>query len=354
MSHLIQPIKGKKITHKLAGLSCLQYTGDRQYNASEMIYWEDIPNDSMYQSPFQSLNRVQYMTFEVDNSGFNNVRMGLETVVALAVATGRTLVLPAAEELRHLRAHSGHDGEKQRTSFSFQDFFHMDSMAQEHTGFNIITMEEFLIREGITGNLKDDEGLVIYPPHRRTNWDGADHDTLQFELEHYLRTVGTISEWDPEACLIAFPKSRESRNIERLETMASSIVNDGDPARHEPYIGHPVRVDASTKDRLKEGWADREGLCFYDERLQEVPLLHFTGGPNSEFPTISDKFKEFFGFKIPRPNDKNMDMGKRILVHFYAFLFFEDWRQDLWMKRFIRDHMRYSDSIQCAAAKDPC
>jgi hypothetical protein len=37
-------------------------------------------------------------------------------------------------------------------------------------------------------------------------------------------------------------------------------------------------------------------------------------------------------------------------VHFYAFLFFEDWHTDLWVKRFVRDHLRYLDEIQCAAA----
>ena len=41
----------------------------------------------------------------------------------------------------------------------------------------------------------------------------------------------------------------------------------------------------------------------------------------------------------------------RLLVHFYAFLFFEDWREDLWMKRFVRDHIRYKDEIQCAAGR---
>ena len=41
----------------------------------------------------------------------------------------------------------------------------------------------------------------------------------------------------------------------------------------------------------------------------------------------------------------------RVTVYFYAFLFFEDWRQDLWMKRFMRDHVRYVDEIQCAAAR---
>ncbi|KAL7535953.1 hypothetical protein ACHAWF_005321 [Thalassiosira exigua] len=41
----------------------------------------------------------------------------------------------------------------------------------------------------------------------------------------------------------------------------------------------------------------------------------------------------------------------RMLTHFYRFLFFEDWRQDLWSKRFVRDHLRYTDEIQCAAAR---
>ena len=34
-----------------------------------------------------------------------------------------------------------------------------------------------------------------------------------------------------------------------------------------------------------------------------------------------------------------------------AFIFFADWRQDLWSKRFVRDHLRYVDDIVCAAAR---
>ena len=29
----------------------------------------------------------------------------------------------------------------------------------------------------------------------------------------------------------------------------------------------------------------------------------------------------------------------------------QDWKDDLWMKRFVRDHVRYIDEIQCAAAR---
>jgi len=45
------------------------------------------------------------------------------------------------------------------------------------------------------------------------------------------------------------------------------------------------------------------------------------------------------------------ELGARILVHFYSFLFFEDYHQDLWTKRFVRDHLRYIDEIQCASAR---
>lgn len=39
------------------------------------------------------------------------------------------------------------------------------------------------------------------------------------------------------------------------------------------------------------------------------------------------------------------------LIFSSAFIFFADWRQDLWSKRFVRDHLRYVDEIVCAAAR---
>jgi hypothetical protein len=72
-------------------------------------------------------------------------------------------------------------------------------------------------------------------------------------------------------------------------------------------------VDARPIARLRENLAHRSELCIYDKELQDAKVFHLMGDNAS---------------------------GARLLVHFYAFLFFEDWKQDLWTKRFVRDHLR--------------
>ncbi len=75
----------------LAELNCLPFGGPE--NASEMIYWRDIPTDAAYTSPFYNSKTTKYLTFEPDKGGWNNVRMNLETVIVMAHAMGRTLVM---------------------------------------------------------------------------------------------------------------------------------------------------------------------------------------------------------------------------------------------------------------------
>jgi hypothetical protein len=125
--------------------------------------------------------------------------------------------------------------------------------------------------------------------------------------------------------MAVFPASSDPSDIQALKAMKASVDDAGGFPTFEAYIGKPTPVDASAVERLKENWADRKDLCIYDEDMQDAPVVHFPHDPL-------------------RP-------GFRLLVHFYAFLFFQDWRQDLWMKRFIRDHIRYNDAIQCAAAR---
>jgi hypothetical protein len=58
--------------HVLAGLNCDAFGGPSREIAHEMVYWEDIPSDEHYVSPFHSKDRKQYMTFEKDQVRLGN------------------------------------------------------------------------------------------------------------------------------------------------------------------------------------------------------------------------------------------------------------------------------------------
>lgn len=241
----------------------------------------------------------------------------METVMAMAHAMGRTLVLPPEQQMYLL------GGNSQRREFSFQDFYPIEQIASHHDGLNIITMEEFLSRQAIPGNLRDTHGLIAFPPNNRTNWNG-DSRAVKQELNLWLRSVAVMPEWNPDTCLAAFPSSTSQEDLATLHELQEMLANEPKLPTHEDFVGKPVRVDASPKSRLLENLAERKKLCIYEPELQQAPLLHFHG---------------------------DSKLGGRLLVHFYAFLFFEDWHSDLWMKRFIRDHVRYVNEIQCAAAR---
>jgi GDP-fucose protein O-fucosyltransferase len=245
---------------------------------------------------------VQYLTFEPDEGGWNNIRMAMETVLAMAAAMGRTLVLPPEKEMYLLRTSSGKHG-AQKNTFSFHDFFPMDAIHHEHIGLDIITMETFLQTEAMTGHMMDiATKRVSFPPANRTAWDG--HDNID-QLFAWLRTVSLVDIWDPNKCLAVFPASRSAQDMRQLRDMEATVVQN--PPKWQDYVGKPVPIDAPPLERLRENWAERKKLCLYDESMQEAKFVHF-------------------------PVDHAVDA--RLLVHFYAFLFFQNWKQDLWMKRY--------------------
>lgn len=111
-------------------------------------------------------------------------------------------------------------------------------------------------------------------------------------------------------------------NTEQLQRTFDSVMEEGLPSLSQMSRG-PLPVNASTRDRMRELSLGRK-LCVYDTSMQEAHLVHFR---------------------------VETEKGIRLLVHFYAFLYFEDWRHDLHLKRLVRDHLRYLDELQCAAAR---
>jgi len=234
----------------------------------------------------------------------------------LSHATGRTLVLPPDQRMYLLAK----DRNKQKVNFSFEDFFHLESVRIEHPGIDIITTEEFLLREAMTGNVKSrTTGLPSFPPQNRTNWDGKDVKPLK----EWLREVIPTPTWRPDHCFTAFPASPGAKHIETLNKIHNEIISDKDRKVPE-FMKKPTPVDAKTFDRMIEFHANRKELCMYDDEMQNAPVLHFMC---------------------------NHQFRVRLLTHFYAFVFFEDWKQQLWTHRFVRDHLRYVDELQCAAAR---
>jgi hypothetical protein len=66
-------------------------------NVNDMAYWNSPQGhrDQEFQSPFATDSPMEnYLTFEPDPGGWNNIRMSTEIMFVLAAATGRTLVLP--------------------------------------------------------------------------------------------------------------------------------------------------------------------------------------------------------------------------------------------------------------------
>jgi hypothetical protein len=312
------PVVSTSSFPKIAGLNCDRFGGPSEEIAAEMVYWRDIPNDAQFHSPFAKYGpSPKYLVFEPDEGGWNNIRMSMETATALAHAMGRILVLPPEQNMYLLNKDKGANNR-----FTFRKFFPFDAISEEHPAVDVISMEEFLEREVMPGNLRDPNGTVAFPPENRTNWEGHIRDGNQFWL--WLRSVTQPPIWDFSRCTAAFAKEPGREGAERLQTIIDSLNVEKKPPTVEEYINKPTPVDAPPAQRLKEMLAHRKNLCIYNDKYQNAKVMHFMG---------------------------DNDSGARLLVHFYAFMFFEDWKSDLWTKRYVRDHLRYVDEIQCAAAK---
>ena len=155
---------------------------------------------------------------------------------------------------------------KQRFKFTFNDFFHLDSIHSEHDGFNMITMEEFLNREAMTGKMVNiTTGQISFPPDNRTNWDGEDLKPLW----EYLRETTDVRNWKPDRCLAVFPSQPGADDISRFSSKFKQALDD-----HTPHHS-PVPTDGDLVSRLKESVNRRNELCLYDEKMQTSRVVHF-------------------------------------------------------------------------------
>jgi len=241
---------------------------------SEVIYWKIVPGDSTYESPItphHGEHHDRYITFEYDGGGWNNVRMSLESLIVVAHAMGRTLVVPPQQHLYLLgKPHKDKDDKEEHDEMGFADFFDV-ALLESHRGFHVLHMEDFLRREGVTGGL-----------HGKTP-PGNSSDAWGDALWRYLSQVADAKpEWSGR--FIAFPAAPGDFNVSSM--LRDSAVR----ARYEAFGG----------DRIARGT-----IC-YDEQLQRAHHIHFPG------------FQKH-----------------RILQHHYAFAFFADPAMQSFYRRYL-------------------
>ena len=136
---------------------------------SEVIYWKIVPGDNEYESPItphHGVHHDRYLTYEYDEGGWNNIRMGMECHIVMAHAMGRTLVIPAQQHLYLLgRTHVDKHGNK-RDEMGFEDFFDMD-LLRGHKGFHVLSTKEFLLKEVGVGDWGMWQSGVVGPGRGR-------------------------------------------------------------------------------------------------------------------------------------------------------------------------------------------
>lgn len=244
-------------------------------HADLVTFWKPTSvADMEYISPFAVTGLDKYVTFEPDVGGWNNIRMQMETVVVFAAATGRILVLPPDQPMYLLNAGRGH-----QKAHSFADFFPFDLI---NTRVPVITMQEFMAKEGVTGGLKKtSDNKVQYPPFNKTEFIGTLRDD-RIQMWHYLRNVSSVPAWKCMKEFVVIPP--------------------------RPGVNVTLLPDAANYLKKRDIFAAKRTPCYYDNYWQSQKVIHFVSMPGDGF---------------------------RLLEHFYTFIYFEDDEMDRYYKRFV-------------------
>ena len=301
-------------------LRCESFGGPSSKAAiADIVYWKkDPPVHKQFHSIYANKQNEdeKFFIYEPDDAGFSNVRITFETVVALAKATGRTLVL-SPKMIFHQLYFDHPEGWR---SYSYTDFFDISNIPT-------ISMENYLKRVAMSGQLRNTTGEVSFPPSNRTNWDAGKSNIIEaLSLFTWLSESMVSIDWNRDACIIPFPSKSDTGTASMNKAMGNILndTNDTDYLREQSYAGKPIPANSLMKDRLREMIANRKKFCYYNQTYQDAPSIYMDGHEKT---------------------------GIRPLIQFFAYMFFENWEHELQMKRFIRDHLRFSDIIQCAAAR---
>lgn len=272
------------------------------YVDSEIIYWKIVPGDRSFESPItphHADHHDKYLSFEYDAGGWNNVRMGMECLLVVAHAMGRTLVVPPQQHLYLLGVNHQDKGDQApHDEMGFEDFFDLD-LLRSHEGLHIMHMEEFLAKEGVSGGLKG-----VLPPHNSSEaWGNA--------LWQYLKKVRSLKITLSFVCfclnLASHLASASCFCICMFHVLISSKIHffgqvaDVQPRWQGKFVAFPAHTgdfdfshadtksNTSLQERMKSFGGERSAV-YYDQALQQAHHMHFPA--DSEFRLLQHHYGE--------------------------------------------------------------
>ena len=273
-----------------------------------LAYWNDPVGkpDIDFQSPHispKAKEEEQYLTFELDCGGWNNMRMSMETVFVFAMITGRTLVLPPEAHL-YLLTQVDQGGRMHR---GFADYFELKKRSVEDYGFKIITMEEFISRESESRFpfLNDVEKKNVTAAMKQCEYRHI-ADQSCFHVNEYLTRIGHVI--------------RGTNGL--FEGHSNCYIFDDKVLENAEARNQMSTLDAEKQASIKKFCGTRVET-FYDKETRDTPVLHLT----------------------------TYELKNRLLQHFYNFFYFSDPSMANIYKRFVRDFLHYNDEVFCAAGK---
>jgi len=242
------------------------------------------------------VRRKRYLSFEPDCGGWNNIRMEFETMVVIAAATGRTLVMPPDSPLYLLTKDAK---SKHRSLLAF-----LEKSALEDA-VDMVTTREFFEAE-------------VLPE------DG--HYDLPADVTNRTRILNSIDRCDMRmksdmSCpLLQGYLADVADHVPGWQAERNCLVMDDANWQEEDPAG---AASEEQRRRVAHFCGDTRTPVYYNKEVHDAPLLHI----------------------------KSRDKETRLLAHFYAFVYFPNPRLGNYHSRLVRDRVRYADDVWCAGGK---